>query len=161
MLIMPGVVAGLLGGHIVFIVIAITLATGDRSFAVVPDYYQKAVDWDAHKADLAASDKLGWTIELRPSTTVDGLGQRDLILAVRNDQGRPLTGATAWVVYYHHARAEEWSELELTEVLPGQYTGPAAMAREGRWEFDVQIERGDERFVAVLQQHVTTKEGAR
>lgn len=156
---MPGVVCGLLGGHVVFVAIAITLATGDRSFAVVPDYYQKAVDWDQRRDELAASDELGWRVELRPSGTVDALGQRNLALAVHDAAGQPVAGAAVTVEFFHHARAKDFRDIELSEVVPGQYAAAAQMPLAGRWQFDIVIERGEQRYVATLQQHVPSGEG--
>jgi len=157
--VMPGVVLGLLGGQMVFIAIAITLATGDRSFAVVPDYYQKAVDWDQRRDALAASDELGWRVELRPSGAVDALGRRNLSVAVHDAAGQPLAGAAVTVEYFHHARAKDFRAVELSEVVPGQYATAAQMPLAGRWQFDVVIERGEQRYVATLQQHVSNGEG--
>jgi len=43
----PLIVIGLLLGHMAIMFVAVVLATRDRaSSAVIPDYYQKAVDWD-------------------------------------------------------------------------------------------------------------------
>ena len=158
-LVMPGVVCGLLGGQMIFIAIAITLATGDRSFAVVPDYYQKAVDWDQRKADLAASDALGWSIEVRPGEAADALGQRQLAVVVRGREGLPIEGATVHVDFFHHARAKDNQSAELVELVPGQYAAQVKMPQDGRWQFDLEIERGSERFVATVQQHVSPAQG--
>lgn len=158
-LVMPGVVAGLLGGQMIFIAIAITLATGDRSFAVVPDYYQKAVDWDQRKADLAASQAMGWRVELRPSPQADELGRRQLVLIVQDRAGLPVRDASVNVQMFHHARAKDHQAAGLSEVLPGQYAALVEMPRPGRWQFDVEVKRGDERYVTTMQQHVSDQPG--
>ncbi|MEM1354789.1 MAG: FixH family protein [Planctomycetota bacterium] len=152
--VMPAVIFGLLGGQMIFITTAITLATGDRSFAVVPDYYQKAVDWDEHRADLLASEQMGWTLEVLPGESPDEFGKRPLLILVRDAEDQAIRGARVRVAYFHHARAGDHHSVELAEVLPGHYAAEAQIARHGRWQFDVEVERGAQRFVASVQQHV-------
>jgi len=158
---MPAVVIGLLGGHMVFICVAITLATGDRSFAVVPDYYSKAVDYDQRKAELAASEALGWRVELQPGPTTDVKGERALVVVLRDAEGMAVTDADVRVACYHFARASQPVSFELVELLPGQYSGTAKLGREGFWQFEVIADRGDQRFVSETKQFVREPEGQR
>ena len=158
---MPAVVLGLLGCHMLFILIAITLGTGDPSFAVVPDYYQKGVDYDERKALLAESAALGWTVELTPSREADAIGQRELALLVQDAGGQPVRGLALRVHAYHVARAGEPVSMQCVEVLPGQYVGAARLTREGFWQFGIDATFGDERFVADIRRFVTSPEGSR
>lgn len=155
---MPAIVVGLLGGHMVFIFIAITLATGDRSFAVVPDYYQKAVDYDERKALLAKSAELGWSVDLSPSKQADALGQRDVVIQMLDAQGEPVRGLKVRVDAYHVARAGEPVMFECIEVLAGQYVGQAKIGKEGFWQFSIEASSGDQRFVADHRQFVPAAE---
>ena len=155
---MPMVVAGLLGGHVVFIMIAITLATGDRSFAVVPDYYQKAVAYDDHKAALAASAAMGWQVELTPADALGPVGERDVVLVLRDREGQPIAGAAVSVTGYHFARASEPVAFELAELLPGQYVGQAKIGREGFWRFEITAKQGETIFVDGFKQFVKQTE---
>lgn len=155
---MPAVVLGLLGGHVVFIMVAITLATGDRSLAVVPDYYGKAVDYDQRKADLADSAALGWQAEFQPSATISLTGERDLLVVLRDREGAAVEGASLGVSCYHFARASDPLTIEFSEVLPGQYVGKARLAREGFWQFELEAQRGSERFVSETKQFVPKAE---
>lgn len=158
---MPAVVLGLLGGHVVFIMVAITLATGDQSFAVVPDYYKKAVDYDQRKAELAESDSLGWRAELQPAALVDALGEREVVVVLRDESGASVTGAAVRVSCYHYARAGEPIAFDLQEVLPGQYVGRARLAREGFWQFELLARQGESAYVREFKQFVNQAEGAR
>lgn len=151
---MPLVVLGLLGGHMIFIMVAITLATGDRSFAVVPDYYQKAVDYDERKALLTESAELGWQADLVPSDQLDAVGQREVVVMLRDQKGRPITDAAVRVSGYHYARAGEPVAFEAIEALPGQYVGKARVAREGFWQFEIDVQRGEQRFLSSFKQFV-------
>lgn len=158
---MPLVVLGLLGGHMIFIMTAITLATGDSSFAVVPDYYQKAVDYDERKALLAESEQLGWQIELAAAEQIDAIGEREVVVMLRDRDGQPVTDAAVQVFGYHYARAGDPVAFESVEVLPGQYVGKARVGREGFWQFEVSAERGEERFFSSFKQFVPPAGGTR
>lgn len=151
---MPGLVIGFLGGHTLFIVIAISLATGDRSFAVVPDYYQKAVDWDDHKARLAASDALGWEAAIEPAHEVSLHGERALVVTIHDAQGRLVEGAEVEVTMYHRARAGDPLTISLAPDTPGRYTATAKMRDEGFWDFTLTARRGDQAFLVQRQQYV-------
>lgn len=157
---MPAVVLGLLGGHMVFIFTAITLGTGDPSFAVVPDYYEKAVDYDERKALLAQSAEMGWSIELTPAGQADAAGQRDLFVQFRGRDGQPVRGLSVQVTGYHVARAKQTVTMQCIEVVPGQYVGSARIMREGFWQFAVDAEVGDQRFASEVRQFVTGAGGA-
>jgi len=152
--VMPAVVIGLLGGHVLFIAYAITLATGDPSFGVVPDYYQRAVGFDDRKAALQASADLGWSVELTPANSASVRGERVLALRITDVDGLPVTGASVVLDGYHVARAGNPQSCELTEVLPGQYAGTARMTREGFWEFDLAARRGETVYVTHLRQYI-------
>ncbi|MFI4861385.1 MAG: FixH family protein [Phycisphaerales bacterium JB063] len=141
--VMPGLVLAFLAGHMLFIIIAISIAVSDRSFAVVPDYYQKAVDWDEHKELLAASDALGWSAQVLPSRKVSILGKRELAVTLTDSEGRPVEGADVFVTLYPHAQANQISELVLSATdEPGRYSATAEMAREGVWSVSVHATRG-------------------
>lgn len=158
---MPAVVIGLLGGHMLFIFTAIAIGTGDPSFAVVPDYYQKAVDYDERKALLAQSDKLGWSIDVSPGNEADAIGQRDLIVQLRDASGQPVRDAVMKIDGFHQARASQPIAMMCAEVLPGQYVGKARLTREGFWQFTIDVTAGDERFVAEMTQFLPAVEGNR
>jgi hypothetical protein len=51
----PLFVIALLVGHICLMTVAVAIATHDRNGAVIPDYYQKAVNWDRTQAQLRAA----------------------------------------------------------------------------------------------------------
>jgi nitrogen fixation protein FixH len=153
--VMPAVVLGFLGAHMLFVLTAITVAVGDPSFAVVPDYYQKAVDWDEQKAERAASDALGWTVEVIPSRAVSIRGERDVEVVVHDADGVPVTGAAVSVTVYHHARASHVVEADLSPAdAPGHYAATLDMRNEGVWDITLRITRGDDRFVQAHKAYV-------
>lgn len=156
---MPAVVLGLLGGHMLFIMIAITLATGDPSFAVVPDYYQKGVDYDERKALLTQSAALGWSVEVHAGLTTDAIGQREFIVQVRDAEGQAVHGLDMKIEAYHVARASEPLAFACVEALPGQYVASPRMRKEGFWQFTIDSTINEQRFVAELRQFVQAAGG--
>lgn len=159
--IMPAVVLGLLGGHMVFIFTAIAIGTGDPSFAVVPDYYQKAVDYDDKKALLAESAELGWSVEVVLGSVADAMGQRELIVRLRDASDQPVTDRVVTIDGFHQARASQPVSFTCVEILPGQYVGKARLTREGFWQFTIDAAQGETRFVGEIKQFVRAVEAGR
>lgn len=151
----PFLVVALLLAGIVPNLVLLVKATADPSFAVEPDYYRKALDWDRTKAQEALNGKLGWSVEIlvSPVAALPGIGR--IHAAVADRQGRPLEGAAVSVEAFHNARAGQRIESTLREVGPGLYASDQSMRRDGLWEFRVRVARGVEVFTAVVQQDVT------
>src|SRR6056297_599142 len=98
-------VVGMLTVQVVAGAFAIRLATRDPSVAVVPDYYQKALDWDDHVALRRASQKLGWDVLLQQidlDKPYSGL-QIDVV----DRSGRPVPLKSGSVRLYSHVRANQ------------------------------------------------------
>lgn len=133
----------LLGGGVGVWIYAAILAVSDPSMAVVPDYHEKALQWDKHLEVARASLAVGWTIAVVPGPQLDN-GQRELTFFVRDRDVRPVSGAQGKVRMYHHARGKEVHTLELSEQEPGSYTVQAPMSRAGAWQIEVTLDRNDE-----------------
>ena len=52
----PTIIVALLAGHVVLMMWAVFKATADPNFVVIPNYYDKAVNWDKEQARRAASE---------------------------------------------------------------------------------------------------------
>src|SRR3569623_2033596 len=93
---------------------AVTIATHDKSFAVTPDYYQRAVHWDEEQAARRASEKLGWRVSIETAPQADPLGRRVVSVVLTDAQGQALPAAQLDVTYFHDAHANEPQTLKLT-----------------------------------------------
>lgn len=142
----PLIVVALLLGHAAIILTGVTMAVRDGGYSVVPDYYQKAVDFDARKADLAASNALGWTVNFTAGSMTDELGRRLLVATLTDAQGQPLTDAAVKVELRHFTGGDVQSAL-LPAVAPGQYRDLVIMPRPGTYSLDVAIDHGEARFI--------------
>jgi nitrogen fixation protein FixH len=132
------------GGNVLFMV----LANRDASFAVEPDYYQKALDWDRTMAQEAANRALGWTARVEGATAT--AGGRRLTLRLLEGDGRGLDGAVVTVEALHGARAAEIVRGRLDGVGEGRYAAELPLARAGLWELRLRAERGDRVFTQRL-----------
>ena len=61
----PWILAGALTVQAAGIITMVTIASSDPSFAVEPDYYQRAVAWDSYAAQREASRALAWRAEVQ------------------------------------------------------------------------------------------------
>lgn len=139
-------VMGLLGLQVAGGLIAILLATGDKSVAVVPNYHAKALNWDEEVATRAASASLGWNCEVRQ--TPPGTLPAGLRLTLHDREGLPVRIRSGEVWFYQHTRA---SEIKRVAVVGGLFNGlelQHCFKEFGLWQVHVDVQGiHDERFV--------------
>lgn len=122
---------GLLGILISVQVVLFSLSRNDPSFAVEPDYYQKAVNWDQHAAQRVVNTKLAW----RPVVeVVQRDGKPVLRVALRAANSEAITNAGVSVTAFPNARANQVQSISLRESEPGVYMGPLDVPFSGEWE---------------------------
>lgn len=151
----PLIVVGLLLGHVSIMVTAVVLATGDKSFAVLPNYYEKAVNWDKNQAELRASAKLGWQVTLIPSPEVDPTGHRAVTITVADAAGQPVADAAVELTWYHHKRPNELLKAAFHTDAAGRAAETVVMRGEGFYQMNVTASAGGRRFVTVLTPFVS------
>lgn len=125
------------------------LAGADDSFAIEPDYYQKAVDWDSTMAQASRSTALGWHLDARLGAPVGGVSQ--LMVSLQAADSTPVDGAAIRVEATHNARAAQILAAELVPAGPGRYQTDLASARLGRWELRFDVRRGPEHFTTTVR----------
>jgi len=140
------ILVGLLGTQLV--VLANVLE--DPASAVERDYYQKALDWDAHQSRQRQSLALGWRA-LAHSEIDPRSGHARLRVRLLDASGHPVTGARIGAVGFPNARSNQIRQLVLAEALPGQYEAELGSVRPGLWEFRLTAVRGAERFEQSLR----------
>ncbi len=131
----------LLGTGVGVWIYAAIIAVSDPSMAIVPDYHEKALQWDKHQEVVRASQALGWTIAAVPGPVSES--GRELTFFVRDRDARPVAGAHGHVRMYHHARGKEVHTLDLIEQEPGTYIVNAPMSRAGAWQLEVTLDRDE------------------
>lgn len=151
----PAIILGLLGGQVALSAIMIYVASSDPSFAVEPDYYQRAVSWDQRSrgAELTASVAIANAADLR--------GEREARFTIREADGRSLRGALVTVVAFHHGRAADRKQATLREQDDGAYAARLPLRRAGLWEFRLTIERDGRARHCTLVEDVAAAAGRR
>jgi len=147
----PLLLGGLLTAGVAANLYFMARAVGDPSFAVEPDYYAKAVAWDAHQAQARVNADLGWKLDLAVGAADRGTGRARIVAGLTDRDGRPLAGLTVGLEAFHNARATDVVTLMLAETPDHVYVGDAAVVRPGLWEFRVVATRGTETFTAVVE----------
>lgn len=134
----PVVIIGLLGLNMAVVAITVIVATSDPSVAVEPDYYQKALAWDADR-DVRrdpGEDGIDVSIQLLPGP--DRLSDGQVVVSVAK-AGLPVEHAQIEAVVFHFARSGERQTVTLVEQGPGVYAGPASLRRDGNWEIRLRL----------------------
>jgi nitrogen fixation protein FixH len=123
------------------------VANSDPSFAIEPDYYKKAVNFDSTMAQERANVTLGWGVATQFAPIGDGTHTR-LTVTLRDAAAGPLTGARVAIMTRFNARANDTLTAVLTEDAPGRYTAALPIAHAGEWEVRVDATRDGARYSA-------------
>jgi nitrogen fixation protein FixH len=124
-------------------------ALDDPAFATEPDYYRKALDWDAQQARARDSQALGWTAR----ASADGAtpATRAVSLSLTDAHGATVSGALVRATAFPNVRAGQARTLTFREASPGVYRAELGVARPGVWELRCSAVRGQERFESTLR----------
>ena len=157
----PWIIVGMLGSHVLIMIVAVTIAVHDRSFAVVPNYYQRGINWDAEQAILRSSAKLGWHINVLTSDQVDPTGKRAVRFELTDAAGRAVPGAVIELEYFHEAHGDEDRTVNLTPDPsdPAHFSAVLPMRYAGEWEFHYNITAGPQTYVG--KQNLTLSNASR
>ena len=143
----PYLLLGLLllpvGANIVLII----KANSDPSFAVEPDYYQKAIEWDEHQVALAKSEALGWNL------SVDAQN-KPLRVNLRDALGQPIDNASVSVEAFPNARASHRVRSELQAQSGGVYVLKTHLELPGIWEFRWVATLGDKQLMKTTREEL-------
>lgn len=131
-----------------------SLSRNDPTFAVEPEYYQKAVSWNEHAAQRAVNQRLGWQASAAVVTEAD---KPTLRVDLKDDQGRPVTGAALGITAFPNARAADIQTLSPRETQPGVYEAPVRLALFGEWEIRLTAHRDTDTFTHTSRTIVTAK----
>ena len=127
-----------------FVITTAFLGAGTGSRMIEPDYYARAVDWDATKERLDAAKTLGWSFEPGISPDLDGSGSRLVSLRLTDEYGEPIEDARVDLVLFAHTEAHERTEAALSHSGAGMYQSRVTgMGTRGLWELRVLVTRGE------------------
>jgi nitrogen fixation protein FixH len=144
----PLIIVGLLAAHVTGMVFAVVIATTDRSFVVLPNYYQRALEWDERKAATIATEHLGWQRSLRIEPTAAAGKGRSVTLRLVNASKQPIDGLHVRITAAPERKPDRVQTLDLKAAGDGCYVGPMIADVDGVWSFDIDAEHGSERYIA-------------
>jgi nitrogen fixation protein FixH len=128
--------------------ILFSLSRSDPSFAVEPEYYQKAVAWDDEMAQRSVNATLGW----KSSAQIIAQGRdANLYLTLQEPNGSPLTGASVQATVFPNARALQRENVQPRETEPGVYTAAIPFLHQGVWEVRLTASRAKETYTQTLR----------
>lgn len=144
----PLAITTVLVGQVVFGIWMARVANSDPHFAVEPNYYAKAINWDATMAQSRADKALGWKSAVHITRT-DGAGAV-LRLTLKDSTGAFVHADSVTVHALAIAHSLRVNALTLTPDAAG-YTVSLPMAGTGLWEVDVRAVRGADVFTSTLR----------
>jgi nitrogen fixation protein FixH len=133
------IIVGLLGSQLGIGVIAIVIANSDPSSKALPNYHQRALDWDKSVALQEKSRQLGWRLDLHVAPTVDPQLHRAVMLTLTDAKGQPIEKATGNVKFFHHSLASDIQEYPLDELARGVYRVDSRLSRPGLWQMELRV----------------------
>jgi len=153
----PAFVAGALALQVVASLATIYLATSNPSYAVEDDYYRKALDWDAKRAQDRHNLELGWQLRFEVEPATLSSDQAVLSVTLSDPGGAPVDDALVAVDAFHNARADQILQGRLEGLGGGRYAASLPISRRGVWEFRFVAERGGDRYTYTESRHLVLR----
>lgn len=145
----PLLIVALLVGQMSIVLTGVWIASSDKSVAVEPNYYEKAVKWDDQARQAQRNQELGWGVAIRVSDRFDGLHERHLVCELKDRDGNAVTGANLEIEAFANVRSAERVKGTLRPNDASEYEGELPIIRDGLWEMRIRATRGDDVFTAV------------
>jgi hypothetical protein len=150
----PLIIVGLLVLHVVGMMSAVFIATHDRSFVVLPDYYKRALQWDERKAQQLASDQLGWkrTLTLGTLGTLDTASKSQPVsIRLSDKEGVDLEDLAVSISAAPELEPAHAQTFTLRHEGRGVYVGTLSVPVFGSWLFDIKASRGEQQFISTAK----------
>lgn len=129
-------------------------AVSDPTFAIEPNYYQKALNWDDTARQHAANRSLAWKPTLEFADQSQG-GTRTTRLQIVDAGGTPIESARVTVESFFHAAANQRTTTDLRwDADERAYVGTLPIDRGGVWEMRFDIVRGADRFTFIEDRYL-------
>jgi len=142
-------VFALLGLNVCIVGATVYLAHADKSVAIEPDYYHKAVMWEEHRRDDARSHALGWNLLLTAGPVAGA--RTPVTITLQTRAGAPIIGAAVRVIAFHNLRSADRQRVALDEAGEGRYEGWMNADRSGLWQFQCRAVRAHDVFTQTIE----------
>lgn len=130
--------------------VMVSIAVDDPGFAVEPDYYKKAANYDSVIEQRAENSRLSYAVEL-VSFVPKGEGSAQLVVSARGSDGAPLKEALVTADAFPVARSFDIQALTLRQGEAGVFQSNLERPRPGLWEVRVRVEVDGKVFTRTLR----------
>jgi len=132
---------------------ALFAARSDGGAKIVENYYDEALGYDQTRAAQAASDVLGWSAGVTVGTCEGGLCPVEVV--VSDQTGAPVNDLVGVVRASRPQEATAAARLPLSPSgTPGVYRQMMPVSAAGLWDFAIDAQRGDDRFLTTARVEV-------
>lgn len=121
---------------------------------VVENYYEKALNWDSEQAVAAASQALGWDLQLAIAPPQTEASERIIQVTLLDAAGQPITNLEGSVRARRPDQIGILAETPLMARPDGSYEGHLPLTKRGLWDLEVIVQREDERFVQTVRREI-------
>ncbi|TVR04499.1 MAG: hypothetical protein EA398_01980 [Deltaproteobacteria bacterium] len=138
----PGMVIGLL---ILSVGIGLSVVYAanfvDDGAQVEMDYYQRAVHWDSHQAQVERGMALGWQLDVRPSP-------ERVTVRVTGPDGQPVQPEGGTLLVRRASQSAPHIQGDLAPLEDGTLALDSGLALRGLWDFIVELDTGSGQLAA-------------
>ena len=132
----PGLIISLLSLSFAFNIVLVVKATNEDRAQILPDYYERAVDWDAQQEQELAAQRLGLGVSLHLERLDDGRAR--VHYTVKHANSSPILELVPTLKVFDPTR------LEAVEVTPlkwerEEYSAVVPMAAHRVWNLEVRF----------------------
>lgn len=144
----PAAIIAVLVGQVAFGIWMAHIAGSDPHFAVEPNYYARAVNWDATMAQSRKDRALGWRAT---ATLTRSVGRSAALhVALVDSTGAMVVADSVSAEAVAIAHSTIIDRVTLAANADG-YTTPVAVAANGLWEIQLRVTHGTDLFTAILR----------
>ena len=149
------IVIGLLAAHVTGMMCAVWAISGrPGESAVLPDYYSKALQWDQYRAQLRASDALGWNVQIQQLDENLPDGRRQVRMVLTGADQKPVNGAALIVHCYHLSHGDEAKTIQPPDTGGSQFLLTLPQPYQGFWQFELTATAGGKTYIHSATQYI-------
>lgn len=140
----PGLIIALLLSSVGWSATILMAAQSDGGPQVIPDYYQRSVDFEQEIQARRTWQNLGWTVDVEHSESMSEL-------VVVDADGEPVADLEGSLVFRRPSLALPIGASNLIESQdePGRYRFDDLADAIGLWDLELELQRGGEHFTHI------------
>lgn len=138
----PAAIISLLAANAVVVAITVRYALDNHGSTIESDYYQKAVHWDDHAAQLRHNAELGWHADVALTRSATGA---TATVKLTDTAGTAINGAKVTGLFFHNAYSDKRVSGLMTE-SGDAYTFALPAYHAGLWTVSLDVRTAKERF---------------